>query len=104
MSAGHRISITSRITLFTAVTAVLLCGLAATMLMIAIHRYAMGFLKDEIRADGGRVAMQVERGEVDYPLAKRKYPIPANHRPTGPGRRLDPAAAGQAAHGDVHPR
>ncbi|AWS48693.1 sensor histidine kinase [Streptosporangium sp. 'caverna'] len=59
-------------TLFTAVTAVLLCGLVATVLMIAIHRYAMGFLNQEVLADGGRVAMQVERGQVVYPLARRK--------------------------------
>jgi signal transduction histidine kinase len=72
MSARHRISITARITLFTAVTAVLLCSLVATVLMIAIHRYATGFLNQEILADGGRVAMQVERGKMVYPLAQRK--------------------------------
>ncbi|WP_371785759.1 sensor histidine kinase [Streptosporangium subroseum] len=72
MDERRRISITTRITLFTGVVAALLCALMATVLMVAIHRFATASLTDEIVADGGRIAIQVERGRVDYPLARRQ--------------------------------
>ena len=72
MSTRRLISITTRITLFTGVVAALLCALVATVLMIAINRYATESLTEEIAADGGRVAMQVERGQLAYPLAQRR--------------------------------
>jgi signal transduction histidine kinase len=69
MSARRLISITSRITLFTGVVAGLLSALLATVLMVAIHGFATQNLTDEITAIGGRVAIQVERGQpVTYPL------------------------------------
>ncbi|SNT23151.1 Signal transduction histidine kinase [Streptosporangium subroseum] len=72
MNERRRISITTRITLFTGVVAALLCALMATVLMVAIHRFATASLTEEIVADGGRIAIQVERGRVDYPLARRQ--------------------------------
>jgi signal transduction histidine kinase len=72
MSTRRRISITTRITLFTGAVAVLLCALVATALMIAINRFATESLTAEIAADGGRVAIQLERGQPAYPLAQRQ--------------------------------
>ncbi|MEO3876413.1 HAMP domain-containing sensor histidine kinase [Nonomuraea sp. B12E4] len=66
-------SITARITLFTGVVAALMSTLLAIILMIAIHRFATGALTEEVRAAGGRVAIQVEQQlELDYPLAHRE--------------------------------
>ncbi|MEU4538295.1 HAMP domain-containing sensor histidine kinase [Streptosporangium sp. NPDC023825] len=73
MSVKHSISLITRITLFTAATAALLCTLVATVLMIAIHRFSTESLTAEIVADGGRVAMQVESGKVAYPLARNPF-------------------------------
>ncbi|WP_440105386.1 sensor histidine kinase [Streptosporangium sp. H16] len=73
MSVRHRVSLITRITLFTAATAALLCTLVATVLMIAIHRFSTEALTAEIVADSGRVAMQVERGKVAYPLARNPF-------------------------------
>jgi signal transduction histidine kinase len=72
MGAKHRISITTRITLFTGAVAALLCALLATALMIAINRYVTGSLIGEITAAGGRVAIQMERGQLDYPLVQHR--------------------------------
>jgi signal transduction histidine kinase len=69
MIARHRIPITTRVTLFTGVVATLLCALLAVTLMVAFHRYATGVLTEEITAAGGRVARNVEHGELVAPLA-----------------------------------
>ncbi|MFG6200020.1 sensor histidine kinase [Nonomuraea sp. JJY05] len=71
MTISRNISITGRITLFTAAVSALLCTLLATVLLIAIHRYATSALSSEIRAAGGRVAITVEDlGRVSGPLAQ----------------------------------
>ncbi|MFD1500218.1 sensor histidine kinase, partial [Streptosporangium lutulentum] len=71
MSSRHRISIRTRITLFAGAVAALLCSLVAVLLMIAIERFVTGSLTGEIIAAGGRVAVEVERGQLEYPLAQR---------------------------------
>jgi signal transduction histidine kinase len=70
MSAGHRISITARITLFTAAVAVLLSTLASVALMLALNRFTTAYLTDEITSAGGRVAIQVEQNRLGFPLAR----------------------------------
>jgi signal transduction histidine kinase len=67
--SAHRLAITTRITLFTGVVAALLSALLATVLMIAINRFATENLTEELTANAGRVAISIERGRVDYPLA-----------------------------------
>ncbi|GAA4588138.1 hypothetical protein GCM10023194_38980 [Planotetraspora phitsanulokensis] len=64
-------SITARITLFAGIVAGLLCSLLAIVLMIAIKRFAVVNATEEITSAGGRVAVQMERGRLDYPLAER---------------------------------
>ncbi|MFI7611712.1 sensor histidine kinase [Nonomuraea terrae] len=72
MSVSHNISITGRVTLFTAAVSALLCTLLALVVMVAVQRYATGVLTSEIRSAGGRVAMTVEdRGRADGPLAQQ---------------------------------
>lgn len=73
MSVKHCVSLITRVTLFASVTAALLCTLVATVLMVAIHRFGTESLTAEIVADGGRVAMQVERGRAAYPLAQNPF-------------------------------
>ncbi len=73
MNLQGRFSITSRITLFTGVVATLLCALLALLLMTAVHRYASDTVTREVAAAGGRVAVQMERGELAYPLAGREF-------------------------------
>jgi signal transduction histidine kinase len=68
MSARQQLSITTRITLFTGVVAAVLCALLAIVLMIAIYRVVDAIVTEETRAAGGRVAVQLERGRLDYPL------------------------------------
>ncbi|MFG1707814.1 ATP-binding protein [Nonomuraea sp. M3C6] len=65
-------SITTRITLFTAVVATLLSALLAIAVMITFHRYATGSLTDEIVAAGGRVAHEVEHDQLTPPLAQHR--------------------------------
>jgi signal transduction histidine kinase len=72
MSAWRRISITRRVTWFTGAVAALLCALLAVTVMIAIHRYATTVVAQEVTAAGGRVAHQVEHGQVDMPLVEVK--------------------------------
>ncbi|GAA4190221.1 hypothetical protein GCM10022252_28220 [Streptosporangium oxazolinicum] len=72
MSARRGISITTRITLFTGVVAVLLCSLTAAVLMFALNRFVTKSLIEEITAAGGRVAAQMEQGSLEYPLARRQ--------------------------------
>ncbi|WP_214323957.1 sensor histidine kinase [Nonomuraea sediminis] len=50
--------------------AALLCALLAITVMIAIHRSATEDLIDEITADAGRVAHQVEHDRVSMPLVE----------------------------------
>jgi signal transduction histidine kinase len=69
MSTQHRLSITSRVTLFTGVVAALLFALLAIVLMIAIHSFVLAYVTEETAAAGGRVAVQTERGDLAYPLA-----------------------------------
>jgi signal transduction histidine kinase len=68
----RRIAITTRITLFAGTVAALLFALVATGLMIAINRFADQDVTEEITAAGGRVAVQMERGRLDYPLVEHK--------------------------------
>ncbi|GAA4556703.1 sensor histidine kinase [Planotetraspora kaengkrachanensis] len=63
--------ITTRITLFAGVVAGLLCSLLAIVLMIAINRFAVADATEEITSAGGRVAVEMERGRLGYPLAER---------------------------------
>ncbi|MFF3441453.1 sensor histidine kinase [Streptosporangium sp. NPDC002721] len=72
MGTGRRISITTRITLFTGVVAVALCSLVAAVLMFAINRFVTDSLVEEVTAAGGRVAVQLERDRLEYPLAQRR--------------------------------
>ncbi|MER5651202.1 ATP-binding protein [Streptosporangium sp. NPDC002524] len=72
MSTRRPVSITARITLFTGVVALLLCSLVAAVLMFSINRFVTNSLVDEITAAGGRVAVQLERDHLEYPLAQRK--------------------------------
>ncbi|MGJ6967527.1 sensor histidine kinase [Streptosporangium sp. G11] len=51
--------------------AVLLCSLATAVLMLAMNRFVTKSLIEEITAAGSRVAAQMERGRLDYPLAQR---------------------------------
>ncbi|WP_329429296.1 ATP-binding protein [Streptosporangium sp. NBC_01495] len=60
---------TTRITLFTGVVAVLLCSLTTAVLMFALNRFVTKSLIEEITAAGGRVAAQMEQGNLEYPLA-----------------------------------
>ncbi|MBF8186964.1 HAMP domain-containing histidine kinase [Nonomuraea sp. K274] len=71
MNTPQRISITTRVTLFTAVVATLLSTLLATALMVAFHRFATESLIEEIVAAGGRVAREVEHDELVTPLVER---------------------------------
>ncbi|MEU8060077.1 sensor histidine kinase [Microbispora bryophytorum] len=73
MNLQGRFSITSRITLFTGVVATLLCALLALLLMMAVHQYASETVTKETAAAGGRVAVQMERGQLVYPLAERTF-------------------------------
>ncbi|WP_157099494.1 sensor histidine kinase [Microbispora sp. ATCC PTA-5024] len=72
MSAG-RLPITTRITLFTSAVAAVLSVLLAVSLMIAVDRFTAANLRAEVAAAGGRVALQVERGQIDFPLADRPH-------------------------------
>ena len=72
MSARRGISMTTRITLFTGVVAILLCSLATAVLMIALNRFVTKSLIEEITAAGSRVAEQMEQGRLEYPLARRQ--------------------------------
>jgi signal transduction histidine kinase len=65
-------AITTRITLFTGAVAALLSGLLAAVVMLAANRFATHDEVEETTAAGGRVAVQLERGRLDYPLAQ--YP------------------------------
>ena len=104
MNIGRQISIISRITLFTGTVAVLLSAMLATVLMIAIDRYTMGYL-----ARGGRRG-RWPRGHRDGAgaagLSPRGTPVPQHpdRRLTRWRGRLDSATSGQAGHDDVHPR
>ncbi|GAA1307459.1 two-component sensor histidine kinase [Planotetraspora silvatica] len=69
MSARRRLSITTRVTLFTGVVATVLSALLATVVMVAIERYAVESATEEITAAGARVAIQLEQGRLQYPLA-----------------------------------
>ncbi|MEU6410296.1 HAMP domain-containing sensor histidine kinase [Microbispora sp. NPDC046933] len=73
MNLQDRFSITSRITLFTGVTATLLCGLLALLIMTAVHLYARDTVTREVAAAGGRVAVQMERGGPAYPLTGGEF-------------------------------
>lgn len=70
METQRRWTITTRITLFTGAVAALLCALLAITVMIAIHRSATEDRIDEITADAGRVAHQVEHDQVSMPLVE----------------------------------
>ncbi|MBO3744837.1 HAMP domain-containing histidine kinase [Streptosporangiaceae bacterium NEAU-GS5] len=70
MTTHRNLSITTRITLFTGVVAVALSAMLAATVMFAIHRSTTDDRIDEIIAVGGRVARQVERGDVSMPLAE----------------------------------
>ncbi|WP_169948559.1 cell wall metabolism sensor histidine kinase WalK [Microbispora sp. H11081] len=72
MRLGDCVSITRRITLFTGVTATLLCALLALSIMLGVHHYATNEVTRELMAAGGRVAVELERGQVTYPLAEYK--------------------------------
>ncbi|WP_436763472.1 sensor histidine kinase [Streptosporangium sp. V21-05] len=52
--------------------ALLLCSLVAAMVMFSINRFVTNSLIEEITAAGGRVAVQLERNHLEYPLAQRK--------------------------------
>jgi signal transduction histidine kinase len=73
MSPRHRLAVTTRITLFAGVVATLLTALLATLLLIAVRSLATSELTEEIAANGGRVALSVERGELGYPLAGHQF-------------------------------
>ncbi|WP_239109259.1 sensor histidine kinase [Microbispora siamensis] len=73
MNLQGRFSITSRITLFTGVVSTLLCALLALLLMAAVRHYARDTVTREVAAAGGRVAVQMERGQPAYPLAGREF-------------------------------
>ncbi|WP_328709124.1 HAMP domain-containing sensor histidine kinase [Microbispora hainanensis] len=68
MRLHDRFSITFRITLFTGVMATFLCALLALSIMTGIHHYVSDDVEREISAAGGRVAVQIERGQMTYPL------------------------------------
>ncbi|MEU6786592.1 HAMP domain-containing sensor histidine kinase [Nonomuraea angiospora] len=72
MKTPRRWSITARITVFAGAVATLLSALLATMVMMAIHRVAMGDLMGELTAAGGRVAHEVEHNEMVAPLVEYK--------------------------------
>ncbi|MEN3540251.1 HAMP domain-containing sensor histidine kinase [Microbispora sp. ZYX-F-249] len=72
MRLHDRFSITRRITLFTGATAILLCALLATSVMMGVHRYASDTVTREVAAAGGRVAVELERGQLTYPLVEYK--------------------------------
>ncbi|MEV6867333.1 hypothetical protein AB0M44_40865 [Streptosporangium subroseum] len=46
--------------MFTGTVAVLLSAMLATVLMIAIDRFTLGYLTKEVAAAGGRVAIEIE--------------------------------------------
>ncbi|MFC7642946.1 hypothetical protein ACFQX6_20075 [Streptosporangium lutulentum] len=105
MSSRHRISIRTRITLFAGAVAALLCSLVAVLLMIAIERFVTGSLTGEIIAAGGRVAVEVERGQLEYPSRSARAeisrsstrragssPRPRSCRANRPWRRSPPTA------------
>lgn len=71
MHVRHDTTITTRITLFTGVVAVLLSTLLAITLMVVFHRFATETLAAEVTAAGGRVAREVEHRQVVPPLAGR---------------------------------
>ncbi|GGO08075.1 hypothetical protein GCM10010116_16290 [Microbispora rosea subsp. aerata] len=72
MRLHDRFSITFRITLFTGVAATLLCALLALSIMMGVHRYASDDVAREVTGEGGRVAVEIERGQLTYPLVDYK--------------------------------
>ncbi|WP_169983519.1 cell wall metabolism sensor histidine kinase WalK [Microbispora sp. H10836] len=72
MRLHDRFSITRRITLFTGATAVLLCALLAMSVMMGFHRYVSDTVTREVAVAGGRVAVELERGQLTYPLVEYK--------------------------------
>ncbi|MFI6599442.1 sensor histidine kinase [Nonomuraea sp. NPDC050536] len=70
MKTQRRWTITTRITLFTGAVAALLSAMLAWTVMAAIHRSATEDRIDEITADGGRVAHQLEHDQVSVPLVE----------------------------------
>ncbi|MEV4088550.1 hypothetical protein ACGFJC_54300 [Nonomuraea fuscirosea] len=70
MNAWHRMSITTRITVFTATAATVLCTLLAATVMMSIHRFATGDLVAELAAGGGRMAYKVENDGWSTPLVE----------------------------------
>ncbi|GII59719.1 two-component sensor histidine kinase [Planotetraspora thailandica] len=66
--SGHRLSITTRITVFAGAVAAVLSALLATVLMIGFKYFATENLTQELRANAGRVAIEEERGNLVYPL------------------------------------
>jgi signal transduction histidine kinase len=69
----HRLSITTRVTLFTGVVAAVLSALLATVLMIGIKYFATANLTEELTANAGRVAIQVEEDGLAYPLVHHRF-------------------------------
>jgi signal transduction histidine kinase len=67
--SAHRLSITTRITVFAGVVAAVLSALLATVLLIGFKYFATENLTEELRANASRVAIQEERGNLAYPLA-----------------------------------
>ncbi|MEV0831335.1 sensor histidine kinase [Nonomuraea rubra] len=72
MNAWNHFSITTRVTLFTATAAALLCALLAVTVMIAIHRYATEHLVAELAAAGGKMAYKVENDGWSEPLVEHE--------------------------------
>ncbi|MFG2076414.1 sensor histidine kinase [Nonomuraea maritima] len=70
MKAWHRMSITTRITVFSATAATVLCALLAATVMMAIHRFATGNLVAELAAAGGKMAYKVETDGWSTPLVE----------------------------------
>ncbi|MFD0473864.1 sensor histidine kinase [Nonomuraea thailandensis] len=70
MKARHDWPITKRITMFAGAMAALLSAMLAAAVLLAIHRYATEDRMSEISADGGRVAHEIEHGDVRMPLVE----------------------------------
>jgi signal transduction histidine kinase len=68
MRVRHRRLVRTRLTLYAGVAAALLSALLATTLLVAIQRLATGYITEEVIGTAGRIAAEVDRGNVISPI------------------------------------
>ncbi|MFC7387610.1 HAMP domain-containing sensor histidine kinase [Sphaerisporangium rhizosphaerae] len=68
MSVWHRWSVKGRFTLFAGLIAALLSTLLSAVMLVAVNRYASGYLTEEVAAAARRVAVVFEQGTLPAPI------------------------------------